>query len=248
VGLASQGVVVLNREGRRLRTLSDGFDDPSGVAVTADGEFIVATDDLMNRTVVLSANGKQVTSFTSDVTSPVRVALDSQLNIYLVGYDQLVAVHSLNGTHLHTFSDPSYSPASAIAVGDDGTIYIGVMNQDGTTPPRIIALSTNGTVQHSFDLPLDVLPTGITVDHAGRIYIANGGDSDVLVVLDRNGTTLASVSADWIAAFDVALNREGEVLLTDLNNNRIAVLEGFPRSVAETQLRQKVKEGAVLIE
>jgi hypothetical protein len=133
-------------------------------------------------------------------------------------------------------------------VSDDGTIYVGVMVQDGTNPPRIIGLSPNGTLLHSFDLPLTILPTGIKIDQAGRIYIASGGFGDVMVILDKNGTTLVSVNSDWEAAFDLALNRAGEVLLTDFNNNRIAVLAGYPRGETQSQLRRKVKGGAVLTE
>ena len=78
----------------------------------------------------------------------------------------------------------------------NSTIHVAVSSDD-TINPRVVTLAPNGTLLNSYVLDEDVVPSGLIVDHAGCIYVANEGFSDcVLIVLDKNGSTLLTVKAD----------------------------------------------------
>lgn len=56
-------------------------------------------------------------------------------------------------------------------VDDSGSVYIGISHRTSAVPRHLFALNTDGAIISKFDLP-NFLPYSISVDDAGRIWIA----------------------------------------------------------------------------
>jgi len=202
---------------------------PTGVAVSADGSRIYATQTEGDRQVIaFDASGNQVASLKPPVTGngnhvPVYVAIDP-LNGDVYVSDRPAAkihVYSASGSYLRAF-DPgpelkgwaplglAFDPKGDLFVTNVGAPYQAVheFGPDGAL------IRTFGTADE-FDFP-----NGVVVDANGNVYVSDS-DNGRLIVFDRDGTELGVIRRG-VSVGDLGLPRgaaiddRGRIYVADL--------------------------------
>jgi trimeric autotransporter adhesin len=230
------------------------LDYPEGVGVDAAGNVLIA-DSFNNRVRVVAANsgtfyGQSMTAgdiytiagtgakgFSGDggpgtsaeLNTPASVAVDSHGNVLIadLGNDRVRVVAASTGS----FYGQSMTAGNIYTIAGGGDSGLG----DGG-PATSAELNT---------------PTGVTVDAAGNVVIADSGDSRIRVVAQGNGTfygvpmstgdiyTVAgdgrfgyygdnrlAINAELNAPSAVAVNQVGDLLIADSGNNRVRMVTG----------------------
>jgi len=188
------------------------FSSPSDVAVDAAGNLYVA-DYWYNRIQKISANGTVST---------------------LAGTGNVGAINGLG--KLASFNRPSglaVDGAGNVYVADAGNNLIRKITPDGTVSTlagTVAAADTSNTVTSQ---PLFSGPSGVAVDAAGNVYVADAGNNRICVIspsgttrtLAGNGNAGSNNGAGTSATFNnptgVAIDGSGNVYVADLLNNMI---------------------------
>ena len=208
-GVQDDQVLKLSASGKMLATWGNrGLNQPWGIAIDAGGQVTVA-DAGHNRMVVLSRNGKVVTTWSTVAAQPGR--LNDPLGVTEDGAGNLIVADAGNGRVLK-FSPTGtllgdWSPAhlfafpEGVAVDRANNVYV----TDGITM-HVTKLSPTGEVLATWGSPGTkpgefMQPEGITVDSHGNIYVADYGTrriqkfSSTGQVLAVWGGTTTSLSA-----------------------------------------------------
>ena len=214
---------------------------PRGMAFDASGNLFVV-DGGNQRVQVLDREGRAIRTFgrlgsgPGEFWQPRYVALDSQGNVYVSeGRNNRVQKFTSDGTFLTQFT--GLSGATGIAIGSDGSIYVGPAGQ-------IVKLSPDGSSRRT-------LVSSIT----GRktMKLRHEGGTDVIYVLVTNATGYGAVHkydadgellATWggepgnsfDAQGDVEVDPAGNIYVLNQDSNTLVV-----RSPADEPVR--VQEG-----
>jgi sugar lactone lactonase YvrE len=230
--------------------------DPRGIAVNVAGSVFIAAP-LLNRIVALDGNGNFTTyagigsqgPINGDgpatgcyLASPRGVAVDGSGNVILSDTgNQRVCLVDTNG-NLHSIAFNLSMPTGVAADGaghyyvvDSGVNLVRRIDSTGTT-----TVAGNGSYGYSGDGGLATnaslsFPTGVAVDLAGRLYIADSGNNRIRRV-DSLGI-ITTVAGDGNARYTgdggmataaslnnptrVALDNSGYLFVADSGNNRI---------------------------
>lgn len=217
------------------------FKNPLGVAVDGSGNIYVA--DTLNSAIRVVSPGGAVrtltdsTSTTNPVNFPDEIAVDGLGNIYVSDPQSSVFKITPAGTSTVMYQNvtdhqaPGYGKYRyGMAVDSVGNVYIIWGTPfDGPSIVRIAADGTHTTLgfvsQHS---------TGLSVDGAGNIYVANP-DSSTIQKLTSSGVTEAFAGTEGgygstdgagsVARFSfpkgAACDQAGNIYVADYNNNSI---------------------------
>lgn len=244
---------------------------PSDVAVTADGTIYIA--DYRNYRIRMVSNGTIVTvagggkhaladgelGTDVDIGHASNIAVDASGRPYFLTNDNgVLEVWTLNtadvlsmvvtvgpsDTLFGTFSPPS---VGGLAVGPDGTLYIGDKAGNAVysfTPGTDKPVRFAGTGQPGFSGDsagpatgaMLYWPAGLAVDRQGSVYIADSVNNRIRKV-DAHGvmTTVAgsgkyygdtgdgelATQARLHSPFGVAVGRDGTIYIADTGNNRV---------------------------
>lgn len=161
------------------------------------------------------------------------VAFDSDGNIYVIDTGNFrVQKFAPDRSFLLAWGsegegDGQFLAAGSIAVGPDGTVYVSDENQ-----LDIQAFDADGRFLHSIAVPEPAnrlsVPSGLTVDAGGDIWLADYGASRILrfspsgELLSAWGT-LGGRDGELSGPNDVAVDDAGHVFVADDGNNRLQV-------------------------
>lgn len=198
-------------------------------------------------------NGDGIPATTAQLSLPAAVAVDAAGNIYIADtWNNRIRKIDTSGT-ISTIAGTGFAgvlgdggPATSaqvdepagIAVDSSGSIYVADFGNSKIrkvdTSGTINTIAGTGSIGNSGDGgPATAAflnqPTGVAVDRAGIVYIADNQNSRVRKV-DTSGTitTIVSTSTSGISALffpeDVAVDTAGHVYIADNNNMRILEL------------------------
>ncbi len=132
--------------------------------------------------------------------------------IYAISYAYVDAV-SPNGTLQWEWAADPVSDINGLALGDDGTIYVG-HHGSGAYYRKVFAINPNGTQKWSIELS-GSSHTGLTIGQNGEVYVsdANGESNYPLYAVDPdNGSVLWSVGlGDWVSIGGMAVGSDGSI-------------------------------------
>jgi uncharacterized protein (TIGR03437 family) len=188
-----------------------------------------------------------VAATTSELNNPLGLALDSSRNLYIADSSNhrvrevsggTISTVAGNGTAGYLGDSAAATSAelnlpSGVVVGSSNTFFIADTNNyvirkvAGTTITTYAgnnSLGPGGTGDHglAINAQLDT-PTGLALDAAGNLYIADTGNNVIRIVAASNGyiTTLSTGSFILKSPKGVAVDAAGNVYIADTNNSRI---------------------------
>lgn len=188
-----------------------------------------------------------VAANTSELNNPFGIALDSKGNLYIGDQDNFRVRQVTGGTISTVAGDgtPGYTGdaaaatsaelgrVSGLAMDSSGNLYIAdpdnyvirkVSGGTITTFAGSNALGAGGTGDHGLATSAQLSePTGLALDAAGNLYIADTGNSRIRMVAASNSyiTTLSTGSAVLSSPKGVAVDAAGRVYIADTNNCRV---------------------------
>jgi sugar lactone lactonase YvrE len=235
------------------------FSSPSGVAVDASGNVYVADyNNFLIRKInssgvvtTFAGNGSQGSAngigLAASFDYPSGLGIDASGNIYVTDQgNNLVRMISPSGT-VTTLAGPNF-PApngtagyfnlpSGVAVDASGNVYVADYGNNLirkiTSSGVVSTLAGNGSVGSANTIASFEQPTGVAVDAAGNVYVADNGNnlirmispSGVVTTLAGNGVPGLNNGPDTAASFyyptGVAVDDAGNVYVADFNNSSI---------------------------
>lgn len=235
-------VVVTPAGGGAQTTVGTGLSAPQGVAVDPAGDVYIS-DTGNNRVVEVLALGGGQTVLTTNVSKPLGLALDTTGNLYIAdnGNRRIVEISpfgSLGTAPLlsYTGSQSLVSPVG-IAIDKNGNLYVA---DSGNSTGLIKILAGGGDLQVapgstslnpqtsivSFGTAFVTAPSGVAIDAAGNLYVADGTSNSVQVVPSASGPgsepfalNLPGLSGPGGLDLDSA----GNVYVADTGNSRVLI-------------------------
>lgn len=213
--------------------------DPIDVAVLPDGRSYVV-DKTQDKLVEFDQTGRAVRAIEVE-EAPLSVTVTDE-NLF-VTTESGVLIADLDGNLLTGYilrgKEPgSFDRPGGVTVGEDGTLYIA-----DSLNYRVQALSTSGEPLWQYGEPLDPstavmndsetrkfgLPSNITMDENGLIYVVDGLNHE-LVVLDTTGEKIETIGdmGDADGAFyypDGIDYNDGRLVVADKFNDRVSIFE-----------------------
>ena len=155
----------LDHEGAILRSFGEAgvagadekhFNQPTDVAIAADGTLFIADGYGNSRVVVLAANGTFLRSWGSfgsepgSFDTPHSIALDARGRVYVAdrGNSRIQRFDS-SGQLIDVWKNPLLGRPWALSIGPDGSIFVVDGGDQNPVPPdrgRILRLDANGQV------------------------------------------------------------------------------------------------------
>jgi sugar lactone lactonase YvrE len=243
--------------------------EPAGIAVDNDGNVYVA--DQLNSSirkilpsgVIITVAGNGTPGYSGDggpgsnaqLLSPEAVAVDKNGNIYIadagnglrkVSPDGSISTVVGNGTLSYSGDNGAavraqLSDPVALAVGDDGSLYIadaGNARVRVVSPAGMITTFAGGEAQNADGGVVSrasIAPEALALDAAGNLYVGDSGSNRIRRVA-RNGviTTVAgngtfgssgdhgiATAAKIGTVTGIAVDRKGNLYLSDATSDRI---------------------------
>jgi hypothetical protein len=204
-----------------IRALGSGFWAPYGVAVDAAGDVFVA--DAGNTGVV------ELSPPTVAATPPTLTgSLDTAVSASLTGlsadtvYFYRAVATGPGGTvaaqarSFLSVPPPAVATAAATAVTTTQATLNGTVNPQGSPATALFQYSTDPTFTPTVASTIGSgfqFATGVAVDAAGDVFVADAGNNAVQEVLP-NGTIL-TIGSGFSSPYDVAVDAAGDVFVAD---------------------------------
>ncbi len=204
--------------GAQQHGVGSGLNAPQGVAVDLAGDVFIA--DTGNKRVVEIPSGGSQTTLVSSLNDPVGVAVDTKGNVWVADFgDGLVELPSGGGNPTVPNGFEQY--ITSVAVDGSGNLFVSNTYEYvvllGYYPIPTIQEVPSGCT--SWDCLVSITSestyTGVAVDAADHIYVADGGTS----IAEYSGTTLVETFGSGIgAAAGVAVDPRGSIVISDSKN------------------------------
>lgn len=247
-----------------VTTLPDSFKFARGVAVGGGGEVYISATG--SNEIWVHANGSAssfagtgTAACVDDVNAlarfmdPSGLAVDGSGTVFVGDYGcntvRFISggqVSTLAGDGYHFFADgpadqASFAGPRGVAVDGSGTVYVA---DYGNNRIRIVANkvvstlagSTNGFADGEASTARFWSPSGVALDSAGAVYVADSSNDRIRVIQNGMVSTLAGGPEGYLdgpalnARFDspsgVAVDSAGTVYVADSGNNRIRAISG----------------------
>ena len=197
------------------------FNNPIGVAVDSVGNVYVA--DAGNNTIRKVTSGGAVTTFAGN--AEMSGSSDGTNNTALFFYPSGVTVDDAGNVYVADLDNNCIRKVSPLGVV---TTLAGLPQFDHFGTP--IGGSTDGTGTNA----LFLYPSGVTVDGAGNVYVADSGNNTIRMVTSNGVVTTPAGSAGQLGSADgtnstalfnhpadVAVDSSGNVYVADFGNSTI---------------------------
>jgi DNA-binding beta-propeller fold protein YncE len=247
-GIVSSGTLTLKTSFGGYGTDNTGFYMPTGVAIDASGNMVIA--DMLNARVKVhsTTNNQFLSQFGTNGSGdgqflvalgqgPRGVATFMNGNMVVVDTaNNRMQVFSKTGTFVRKFGsagsgDSQFSNPRGIAVdhrnnnilvAETGNNRIQVFSETGTF---IRAFGSFGTGNGQFKSPNDV-----ATDMNGTIYVADSTNNRIQVfsemgVFIRTFGSLGTGNGQFNRPYSIATDAVGKIIVVDANNNRIQVFQ-----------------------
>ena len=213
---------------------------PQGVAVDANGNVYIADT---GNSQILELTGNNTNPVTSGgFTSPEGMALDGSGNLYVAdpnyyggaaGYGgEVVEVTpgcTISGCLVgvyNNYSNYNETP-TGVAVDVMGDLFIADPNYYGygfsgpCNSGAVVELLANGYTQNVVYSSECGAPTGVAVDAAGDVFVADPVSSSVYELPASNMNNPIPIGASWSQPESVAVDAAGDVYVTDIGQNGV---------------------------
>lgn len=227
-------------------TVGQGLLNPAGVAVDAAGNVYIAdagTNGNNGQLVAISNNSQLVLM---NGGQPQAVAVDSAGNLYVASSGQVSEIPNENGvlnvadqfvvlTGLTNATSVALDAAGNLYVADAGNASSGnngqvieVPNEGGTLNAAHQSVIGTGFLQ----------PTGVAVDAAGDVYVADSNNARVVKIPNEGGTLNSAdqttVGSGFVLPTRVTAAESGNVYITDSSANHIVLVNRLQANFAFT--------------
>jgi hypothetical protein len=202
-----------------IKTIGSGFYDPIGVAVDAAGDVFV---DSGNRVVELSPPTVAATPPTLTGSQDTAVSANlTGLSPDTVYYYRAVATGP-GGTvaapaqSFLSVPPPAVATVAATAVTTTQATLNGTVNPEGPPATALFQYSTDPTFTPTVASTIGAgfqFATGVAVDAAGDVFVADYGNNAVREVLPDG--TIRAIGSDFNQPADVAVDAAGDVFVAD---------------------------------
>lgn len=224
------------------------FRYPNGVALDKAGRVYVA-DTSNNRIQIFNGDGTYYATLGTGLGSgpyqfntPYGVAVGQNGNIYVADrYNHRIQVYNADGAYIGTIGETGVSGSDNthfnepydVAVDSAGNVYVADLSNHRVqrcTPGSSswnCATIVGETGVSGSDFGHLSNPIGVTVDAAGRIYVADGWGGRVQV-FDNSGAYLTTIGGSWgnrtgqmRQADGLAVDSDGNLYIAEYLNHRI---------------------------
>ena len=214
-------VVVIASNGTELAVFTTGFSTPTGLALTALGNLIVADCPPSGtpQLVVLSSSGAVLSTgigLGAGFSTPLSVAVDAQGNYIVADYTNVYFLSAVDGSTTNTLT--FFISPSNVAVDSHGFVYV----TDSTNRGQLWKLNPDGTVNEQWGGFYN--PTAVVVDPSGTIYVADALIGSV-IVLTSSGTVVNNFTPTLFQPTGLAIDSAGDMYVVDCVHPHVDILK-----------------------
>lgn len=234
---------------------------PTGIAVGNHGFVYIA--DANNKSIrVLYPVSGNIFTFSTFFNLPKGVAADTSGNLYVADIGRNI-IRKVNASGVHTFfagtggigdmgdggpaTNARFDSPEDVAIAADGTVYVADRDNHKirkiTADGYISTLAGTGAPGHISDgaaatAAMLNMPSGVAVDGAGNVYIADNGNNRIKMV--KTDGTMSTIAGNGVGAYGgdggpataamlynpsgVAVDNRGNVYVADQHNHRIRLI------------------------
>lgn len=215
---------------RQVVLAFSGLKNPAGVAVDNTGAvYVVDTDN--NRVLKLPAGATTATTLPfTGLNRPLGVAIDTNGAVYVADSgDNRVLKLPAGATTPTTLPLSGLNEPKAVAVDSAGSVYVTAsVKEPGGTRGQVLKLAPGATDPTKLPFTFFVTafggPSGVAVDTAGTVYIADGRVLRLAVGATAADTLPLTNPTNGGGAWGVAVDTAGAVYVTDSYNQRVVKL------------------------
>lgn len=230
-----------------------GLNDPRGVAVDTAGAVYVV-DQGNNRVLKMPAGTATPTTLPfTGLNKPSGVAVDTSGTVYVTDSGNNRVLKLAPGA-----STPTTLPLSgltdpkAVAVDSAGAVYVTAsVQEEGGTRGQVLKLAANASTPTTlpFAFPVTALggPTGVAVDNAGTVYVAD----DLVRRLTAGATSPETLPFTFTSpggAWGVAVDTAGNVYATDPYWQRVVKLAAGSATQSELEFAGLGRDHGVAVD
>ena len=218
------------------------------ITVTAMGQTATSSEDFV---ITFPDYIPNVTVSTAHSYGGIDLDIDADGNLYVAENHlrEIVKIRP-DGSLITVWSWDSIGPEipRGITVDKDGNVYATVDNsiikigKDGMVT-TLAGSSNSGYADGSGENAKFYFPFGLTVDSVGNVYVADLLNYKIRKISPSGVVITIAGSTQFEGPIDVALDKEGELLVADGNNIRKITPDGFVSTVAGTT--QGFLDGAI---
>ncbi len=209
-----------------------GSDRPNGVAVDGAGNLYIADGTCQGGSACvyeIPAGIKPLFPITlgadSVIQNPYGVAVDGAGDLYIVDSESTTVTKVFAGGGTFPIHSPFQANNIAIAVDAAGNVFVGADCEGAPAGSTLWEIPGGDGSPVTLNPVVDGLsvtcPTGIAVDFAGNLYVADFGNNRVIEV-PANGTAPVAIGSGFSEPFGVAVDGAGNVFVADNGNDRVA--------------------------
>ncbi len=195
----------------------DGLTTPSGIVVDGSNTLYVA--DRTNNDILFRTSGDiQGTVATSPLSGPSQLAIDGTGALYIADTGNNRVIKIDNQGNETTVANGLNAP-SGVAVDSAGDVFIADQANGG----EILEFAAGSTTPTTFESELGLTTLNLAVDASGTVFLTSVEQG--FNVYRSNGTNESSYATGGDIPSGLALDRNGDILLTNPLKNQFVVFD-----------------------
>ena len=219
-------VAVIDKNGKKVREITDGISRPESVAVDPQGDLYVANVGFFftssyyyfPASVAMYAPGSSSPqiAITGGVARPSTVALDASENVYVANDGFVTEYGPQLGSYIRSMT--TRAPLS-FAFDASGNLYVG--NNSARDSSNVLVFAPGAT--NPFETIKEGVnqPYAMTIDPAGNLYVANTFGNNITVYAIGSTTPFATISQGIDQPRGITLDGSGNVYVANASSNSV---------------------------